>query len=235
MIPLRITAVLAEPVVTYLDGLHLDGPLSYGAFRLLPVEEREALPPIDGPVATDMDIPLKRWTCPAIENTDPNILDAEGMLWGWCASAAHADWQLETSVQIRKRPAISEMVHRTSSPSVQISAGPFKAQDKRYPAMFAWEVHWFAVGCLAPVERLLAEVPAIGKLTHHGHGRILRWRVEPWHEDWSVERGDGLTRRMPVGWHSGEGWPGRGAIRAPYHHRSRVVPCREPDYRELHP
>jgi hypothetical protein len=220
MEPLRVTAVLAEPVVYFGDGMHFDGILSWGAFAALSPEAREALPSIGGPTAVDFDMPLARWKV--------------GDVWGWRASAAHAEWLADTKVEVRKRPPQAEMARYTTAGSVQINCGSFKAQDKAFPARVAREVVWYAVGERPAVEALLAFVPHIGKLSRHGNGRVLEWRVDQWAPDWAIERDGALTRRMPAAYRPDE-VPGRGGLRAPYHHLSRQGPCVEPDFMALRP
>lgn len=214
MTPLRIIAALSEPVVYSGDGLHLDGPLAYAAFRELPQADRDALPPLDGPEAADFDLPLDRWEC--------------GGAWGWRASAAHADWQHSGSHAVRRYTALGAMTRYTSDEVVNTSSGRLKPESKTYPTHTARTLTWYAVGDRGEVQRLLdMHVPNIGRLSRHGMGRVTEWRVECWPHDWSCERDGALTRRMPHAYRPDE-IPGRGSIRAPYHHISRVVACVEP-------
>ena len=214
--PLRVEAEMAEPVIYYGDGIHLDGVLSFGAFLTLTPDERAALPALTGPVAEDFDLPLARW-------------EAEGV-WGWRASAAHAAWTRLARAEVRKRPAAGEMVRWTADAALKVDGGPLKAKDMVFPTAFASRLTWYCVGDPWQVRDLLGLVPGVGKLIGHGHGIVRRWTVTPWHSDWSVEREGRLTRRMPRA-----GGVLMGAIRAPYHHRSRVAACDEPDFMGLLP
>jgi CRISPR type IV-associated protein Csf3 len=236
MIPLKITARMAEHVAGWDDGIHLDGILSFGAYRDLTAEQRLALPDITTPWAVDFDLPLERWTesvegvrCHENLFIEPPMVDREGRssggVWGWKASAAHADWKVAGLHNVRKRPDVGRMVRYTNSPSVNLKGGQFKSQDLPYPTRFAAEIVWYALGDLAMVRRLLARVISIGKLSNHGLGRVLEWTVEPhWdHDAW--------TARVMPDMSSGV----MASIRAPYHHPSRRIQCAVPVYRDLTP
>lgn len=218
-VPLRITARMGEPVVTYGDGLHLDGILSYGAMLADP-ETAASLPHISGPTAHDWPLPLARWIV--------------GDEWGWCASAAHADWLVRSKAEVRKRTPTAEMTRLTRDRTVNVASGPFKPQDKAFPTLMALEVEWYALGAADGVRRLLDLVTHVGKLSAHGYGRVLEWEVAEAAEDWSIERDGELTRRMPAALRP-HAAPGRGGLRAPYHHRSRMGACVEPDFGGLAP
>ena len=110
---------------------------------------------------------------------------------------------------------------------VNVSAGRYKAHDLKLPARSARELHWFALGKPGPVERVLRKhITSLGRKVCQGHGVVLEWVVEPWHEDWSVRCGDTLTRPMPAGF--GRGHRAMRGIRAPYWHPSRMVECVTP-------
>lgn len=218
--PVRVIAVLDEPVVYYGDGMHLDGILAVGAFRLLPRDVREALPPVHTQHAVDFDLPLARWNA--------------GDAWGWKASAVHADWSCEGMAQVRKKPEVSKMQRFTADASLKIDGGPLKAKDMKFPTMFARVLTWYAVGDIAEIKRHLAAVPGVGKLCNHGHGQVAEWRVEPFEHDWSIERDGLLTRVMPAAYRPDE-TPTFGGLRPPYHHYTRQGPRIEPVFEELKP
>lgn len=237
MKPLRIVAKMAEPVVYWGDGIHLDGILAAAAYRDLPGSVRDGLPSIQSAWAEDFDLPLARWACAANlpPTTDPRLLDSEGRLWGWRASAVHAVWLLEGGHEVRKKPAIDEMVLWGRDNSVLVAGGPYKAKNNTYPARQAGELVWWVVGDRAEVLRLLrCHITHIGKFANHGAGRVLEWSVEPAAEDRSVEHAGLLRRNMPAAW-SGRGVHTVGGIRAPYHHLSRRVDIRSPLLEELTP
>lgn len=217
--PVRIRAILAEPIVTSRGSLMLDGPLAKGAFYQFVREHgRYALPPMETE-AVDFELPLATWTRPAPEGArlHPSLLNGAGEVWGWCVSRAIADWIGETKVEVRKRPPLGEFARYTDAKNHHVSLGPMKAKDVAFPARVAWEIVWYALGDRDAVASLLGLVPGIGKLCHHGYGYVERWIVEPMGPD---ERDRWMDRPMPA-----EGGRIIG-VRAPYHHRFRRAPCR---------
>jgi hypothetical protein len=224
--PLRVTALMGEPIVYYGDGLHLDGPLSYGAYVEYVREHGDDLPPIGEEWAVDFDLPLSTWRCPPAdgESPHPRMLAPDGTIWGWRCSAAQADWVAEGTHWLRKKPATDAMRRYTEAPSHNIGLGPMKAKNLPLPARLAFEVTWYAHGDLQEVSRLLANVRHIGKLCGHGMGRVLDWVVDEMGEDWSCRGLEGrLMRRMPAAFSSDAPGVLPLALRAPYHHRSRVA------------
>jgi CRISPR type IV-associated protein Csf3 len=227
--------------------MHLDGILAWAKFTDLPAEQRDEIPPITEPWAWDFDLPLRSWSVQSATPTHiddrlfvnrPRVRDGhkEGALWGWCASAVHADWLCEDRYAIRRRPELEQMKRYTTSPSVNLGAGQQKATNVLMPARFALELHWYAVGDRAEVERLLTtHVRAVGKITTKGPGKVRRWRVEPWARDWSVQRDDELTRVMPIGYAVAGGFVAEASIRPPYHHHSRIVMAVRPAWEKLVP
>lgn len=59
-------------------------------------------------------------------------------------------------------------------------------------------LEWYAVGNLDRVKELCASITSIGKKAAQGIGFVDHWKVEPWPEDWSVERNGELTRAVPA-------------------------------------
>lgn len=214
--PLRVRAYPAGPVVTYGDGLPLDGPLAWACFDALDDAARDALPPISGPVAVDFDLPLARWG------------DYPSGLWGWRCSWACMDVRGETRAEVRKRTIADEAIQWARDNSLPVSAGRFKPCDLAYPAVIAPTITWYAVGDLDAVQRLLDRVPAIGKSTNKGYGKILRWEVThcPINRALVDEEGE-LMRALPPALadalvtSSAPYIPRAHGIRPPYHHASR--------------
>jgi hypothetical protein len=226
MTPLRVVAELSEPVVYYGDGMHLDGILSAGAYRALPRGEREMLPLISDPWAVDFALPLERWDVDVTEAPEwvsPDLV-SDDRIWGWCASAAHADWLSDGMHWVRKRIGVSTHARWSDAKMLNVGIGVTKAMNKPLPMLVARELVWWCRGDRAEVGRLLSHVTSIGKLVNHGMGRVREWRVEKAGED----RSD--VRVMP---HVGSSHVA--SIRPPYHHRSRWVPALVPDYRSLRP
>jgi len=216
--PMRVRAILAEPIVTTDALLMLDGPVAKGAYYLYIREHgRYSLPPI-AEEAVDFELPFATWTRPAPEGArlHPSLLNARGEVWGWCVSRAEADWICETKVEVRKRPPIGEFARYTDAKDHHTSLGPMKAKDVAFPARVAWELRWYALGDRDAVAHLLSLVPGLGKLCHHGWGYVERWIVEPMGP---MERDRWMARHFPA---SGGRIMG---VRAPYHHRHRRAPC----------
>jgi len=216
--PMRVRAILAEPIVTTDALLMLDGPVAKGAYYLYIREHgRYSLPPI-AEEAVDFELPFATWTRPAPEGArlHPSLLNARGEVWGWCVSRAEADWICETKVEVRKRPPIGEFARYTDAKDHHTSLGPMKAKDVAFPARVAWELRWYALGDRDAVAHLLSLVPGLGKLCHHGWGYVERWIVEPMGPQ---ERDRWMARHFPA---SGGRVMG---VRAPYHHRHRGAPC----------
>lgn len=247
MIPLIITATMSEPIVYYGDGLHIDGPISYGAYMDLPRAKRETLPPISDPWALDLELPLERWRGPCLVDigTDPRLTtdgafieDAESgylraEVWGWKASAAvPVGVPLASIHELRKKIAVQEMGRYTSAKSHHVGTGPMKGKDLRFPKVFVREIRWYAVGDAERIERLLGYVHAIGKLAKQGQGRVESWKVRPIEADLSmfVQSVEGRIpmRRLPSLMVEDRS-ASIGAIRPPYHHRSRYAWTVEPE------
>lgn len=214
-IPLRVRAYPAGPVVTYGDGLPLDGPLAWAAYDALDDDARDALPPISGPVAVDFALPLAKWG----EYPDG--------LWGWCCSWACIDHKGETRAEIRKRTIADEAIQWAKDKSLPVSAGRYKPCDLAYPAIIAPTITWYATGDAVAVQRLLDRVPAIGKSVNKGYGKILRWEVEPHHADLSMHYDGEIMRALPpdvarpLVKDPDAYTPRAHGVRAPYHHASR--------------
>lgn len=99
-----------------------------------------------------------------------------------------------------------------------------KAYDLKLPTVFAPQQTWHALGDIDRVRHLLSYVPAIGRKRNLGAGTVLEWSVERCEEDCSVAHNGAATRRVPA-FFGLEGAPHYGAIRPPYHHRSRRMEC----------
>lgn len=211
--PIRVVAQMREPIVTTGDAIHLDGILAWCAYAAHP--ERDSLPPMTSTACLDFALPLATWRF--------------GADWGWCASAAQ--WPVDTvrsTEHVRRKPPEREYIQRTAAKTYDYGVGPAKAVNKPIPMAFARTLHWYALGDPDRVRELLGHMTHIGKLMAHGHGAVMRWVVDTVDADWSIERDGALMRRMPAGW-AGRPMTHRGALRAPYHHRTRVRDAVGPD------
>lgn len=234
--PLRVWCDLAEPVVYFGDGMCFDGILAAAWMRDLPYELTSRWPSAtrDEPWVRDLELPLARWSVPYQGACDPRLRDDAGRVWGWCASAVHAEWSIQTRVEVRKRVAIDEMTRWSEAVDVEVAAGRHKAYDLTLPARIARRLEWYVVGHADEILRVLqTHMTAVGRKVGHGHGRVLRWRVDEWAHDWSVSRGGKLTRPMPAGYQRGP--VQRRGIRALYWHPSRQIECVVPRESDLVP
>lgn len=222
---MTVMAMMTEPIACYEDGLHLDGPLAYGAYlEWCDDHDRYSMPPMSEPWALDFDLPLDRWAAkfsPGEEVAD-GLLTEDGLVWGWCCSASFADWSNHGVHHVRKRAELELMARYASANVHNYGIGPLKAKNIQYPTVFAREVTWHARGDMTRVKALLDRVTHIGKLCGHGMGAVEEWTVEPAIEDLSVGNGCVTYRRMPASC-APAAMCRPMSIRAPYHHRSRMV------------
>ncbi len=248
MTPFAIVAEMTEPTVYFGDGLHIDGPLAYGAYMDLPLEQREQVPSISSAWAVDFDLPLEKWEGPAVllEGTDPRLTtdrvitaDDDGLLrgtvWGWRASAAiPLDVPVEGLHELRKKIEVGRMSFYTGAKSHNVGTGPMKGRNMKFPTTFVRRFRWYLNGDSDRALWLLRKhVHAIGKLSRHGMGRVKEWMAEEVERDKSVMDGGRIMRRLPHSMAAPESDRyGLGAIRPPYHHRSRICRTVEPEVLE---
>lgn len=243
--PMRVVAVMDEPIGYLGDLLHLDAPLSYAAYHDLDERTRKTIPPPgsaefeDWPI--DLALPLSTWWLTYDEREhgviEPRLCkrnradrrDRTARLWGWCASAAaETAWGVRSKLEVRKRPDLARMARYTDAKAANLGAGHMKAYDLAVPTVFAREVVWHAHGDLERVAALLTRfVPAIGKKRNLGSGTVREWRVEPCADDHSTIADGAPMRRLPFGCASASSTR-VGAIRPPYYHHTRLVMAVEP-------
>lgn len=225
-VPMRIEAHMAEPIVYYGDGLHIDGVIAYAVFRDFPERTRRRIPNIQTVKwAQDFRLPLVRVS---VSEDDP-------LGWVWAASAVHAVWLAHTSVSVRKRPAVINHIVYSKDRKINTTQGTMKAWDLTFPAVITRRLVWWARGDIEEVRRLLTTyVHYLGKKTSLGNGKVLKWAVEADEKDRSIQWADCLCRRMPRSFRP-DLPASRGPIRPPYYHPSRVTSCVEPVYHELLP
>lgn len=215
--PVRVTALLAEPVVGLAQHPGaLDGPAAFGAYQSA-LAAGDRFDPIPAAWALDFALPLATWTRPHPGGGDARLGAADpAHAWGWACSRALYDTDAHTAVQIRRKPATAQMARFAPDAKHHAGLGPYKARDTLHPAVAARRVHWFALADPRALEELLAHVTHLGRAARHGNGRVLAWDVaaDPQaHEGWA-------RRPFP---HPGGSLD---AIRAPYWHPSRRLPCR---------
>ncbi len=189
--PVVVTARLAAPAVGIdTHPMHLDGPLSWGAYQAyLHQHGHGTLPPLDqGPV--DFALPLATWV-------------REGT-WGWACSRAHYTPQGYATSAMRRRPATDPMARYAPDARHHLAAGPMKARDTPLPATITDTITWHALAHPGRLRDLLDRVLSVGRLGRHGHGRITAWTVTP-----DTNRDAWADRAFPP----------MEAPRAPYHAR----------------
>jgi hypothetical protein len=223
-VPVTVTARLAEPVVRLpTNPLLLDGPLSWCA-AMAALQAGRPVPPVvrDG-WTEDLALPLATWTAPAPGGgLDERLYAADGAgVWGWACSRARYTPDLHTAVQVRRKPAVAEFGRFTTDRRFHAALGPQKARDQAHPATVTRTIRWDALADPGPLRDLLTHLGHLGALTRHGHGRILSITVEETTGE-TTGRDGWRDRPMP---HPG-GRPE--AIRAPYWHHTRRVPCTDP-------
>jgi hypothetical protein len=81
---------------------------------------------------------------------------------------------------------------------VNVGEGRYRSYHMPVFYLAALWVEWYAVGNIDAVRSLLADVWALGKKTVQGFGRVARWEVEPWPEDWSEWRRGQPMRAIPA-------------------------------------
>lgn len=238
MIPIKITAKLTEPVVYYGDGMHFDGILAWGAFMMLTPEERSMLPNLQiSDWADDFDLPLATWECDLGEGFgyDCRLLNANGKLWGWCASAVVAEWEKYGKCEYRRKPNNRMYAELYTGNTINTGSGSAKAYDIALPTRTprGYELVWYAVGDKKRVIELLSLVPAVGKKVNTGYGTVEEWIVQEISDDISIVDRGVLMRTIPVhlfdqlGLH-GHSTMKEAAFRPPYTHSSRIAMCMVP-------
>lgn len=81
---------------------------------------------------------------------------------------------------------------------VIIEQGQYKAYHMPIYYYVADVIEWYCVADAIRIEELLSTVTHLGKKSSQGWGRVSRWTVEEWPEDWSARRDGKLTRGVPA-------------------------------------
>jgi CRISPR type IV-associated protein Csf3 len=186
--PLHITAYLQTPVVSD-ASLPLDGILHYLVHRDAYGHQDATLPG----AATD------------VKHVNAPLLIKRRGQPTWYYAASWAQWSgsvaLGTDHWTKRFDAKhSDMVNFSGKRGkVIVEQGAYKAYHMPVFVRHAVQVSWYAVGNGAEIRRLLRYATHIGKKTAQGYGAVLRWEVEPWHEDWSERSPQGrLMRPIPA-------------------------------------
>ena len=184
--PLHIRAYLRAGVVAD-KQMPLDGILLYQAHR----DEH-------GPQA--MTIPGD-YTCQGISTLPLDIVHPGRQNWYYCCSWAQWSHDIEGHDHWNKRfdSQFADLVDFSNRRGkVIIEEGRYKAYHMPIFYHAALWVEWFCMGDKAEIERLLSTVTHIGKKGAQGWGRVRRWEIESWPEDWSVWHDKRLMRGIPA-------------------------------------
>lgn len=233
-IPLRVRADLAAGLAfTSPWGIALDGLLAASVWGETKAElvaqgkyGQRALHQQNPP---DLELPLARCT-------------AAGDFWHWSATCSypvgrHPDQQVHIWTGRVDRRDMGAVAARL--PKV-ISSRQGRYRSRRMPLLVTAcsAVTWHAIGDLAAITALLAEVTSIGKKRSTGEGHVLRWTVTPapdldtftaahLHPDGSLGRPT-PSGCFPDGWAGPTGGEGTAGLRPPYMHTSRQHTLRLP-------
>ncbi len=186
--PLKITAYFRTGVACD-RWLPLDGIVLYQATRDRYGQRHASLPGGDAGVSDSASTPLK-----LVGYGTPD--------WYYACSWAQPQpwWMAEGQDYWNKRfdQSYSSLVDfGEKRGKVIIEQGKYKAYHMPLFYYAAQKVEWYCIGDKKWLEQLLSTCTHIGKKTVQGWGRVLRWEVEPWPEDWSEWRDGRLTRGLP--------------------------------------
>lgn len=183
---LRVRAHLRTGVVAD-RWMPLDGILLYQAHR-----------DKDGPQV--MTVP-GGYTCQGVSTLPLGIVHPGRRNWYYQCSWAQWSHDVEGRDYWNKRfdAQFADLVDFDSRRGkVIIEQGRYKAYHMPIFYRAALWVEWHCIGDRVEIEQLLSTVTHIGKKASQGWGRVARWEIEPWHEDWSVWRDGRLTRGIPA-------------------------------------
>jgi CRISPR type IV-associated protein Csf3 len=212
LMPLRVRAWLRSPVVAD-QWLPLDGALFYQSAR---ADLGERVVTISG---ASLDPQPKG---EAMRGGRLPLAYVHARDWyykcSWAGWGPHADGVDYWSKRF-DNPLADLVDFRSKRGKIDTSAAEYKAY--RMPLFYrsALWVEWYCVGDADRLAPLLHMITHLGKKTSQGYGRVSRWEIEPWPEDWSVWRDGKLMRGIPrYHWPRERGVPvvGLYGIRPPY-------------------
>jgi len=205
-----ISAHLEKPIVSFDDGLCLDGPLQWAAYQLH--DDKENLPDPDHEWCVDFEIPIARWQFEPPEGEQPlselddRALSASGNLRGWCVSNVQAEWVLRDKTHVRKVEPSDYMKRWSDKSRVNVRSGQYKGANKPYPIKYAPVLRWVCLCDPDRVQKYLNQITHLGKLTNHGWGKLQSsldgtpsWSIERYGDGswWRV--GEKITAQVPYG------------------------------------
>lgn len=209
----RVTAHMEKPVVTFGDGIALDGPLQWAAYQKY--EDKSSLPDPHHEWCHDFKMPVETWVHANTEDQpifelDERALTDDGHLWGWCTSNAQADWQYSGKTHVRKVSPSEDLKRMSSKARMNRASGQYKGANKPFPYSYSEEIHWRVV-TQSPSRLLeyLSIITHIGKLANHGWGKVQstvqgepEWSIEkmPQFKSWWKTGSGKIIARVPFGY-----------------------------------
>ena len=120
----------------------------------------------------------------------------------WFYSCSFAQWSEGTKESqgfYTKRFDTQKASMLTNSQKVETSKGRYKNYHNKVYTFSTNYVDWYVVAQKSKLEELLKFCTHLGKKTSQGFGRVHKWEIKEWAEDWSV-RGEGnkLMRAVPL-------------------------------------
>lgn len=190
MQPLRITAELAEHQLSAIDlDLPIDGPLAWAWMRKnYPVKLYDR--GYGGQSWIDIDL--------------SDVLMTVKMGGEWFYACSWAVFKpLHEQINYRHRRFDLTYAERYADVGrkgkVITAGGPFKTRRIPHIVYCVEKIAWFCVGDREKISELLDLVEYVGSHRGAGYGRVSKWTVEPWPEDWSIYGPEGrLMRAIPA-------------------------------------
>jgi len=183
--PLHVRAYLRTPVIAD-HWLPLDGMLLYQAHR-------DKLGPQAVTIPGD-------YTCQGVSTLPLGIVHPGRRNWYYRCSWAQWSHDVEGKDHWNKRfdAQFAHLVDfRGRRGKVVIEQGRYKAYHMPVFYRAALWAEWHCVGDRVEIEYLLSTATNLGKKGSQGWGRVRRWQIEPWPDDWSIWRDDELMRGVP--------------------------------------
>lgn len=185
MKPIRVSAYPLTPVIAD-ENMALDGILLAYAMQHHYGRQQSTAP---GHLSHNpiVDLPIEK------RGTEPQQYYA-------CSFARWTDMIRGKSFwtkRFRRQEAVKMVDFRGKRGKVIVEEGRYKSYQMPIFYIHAARIDWYLVGDIGAVRNLLSPCTHIGKKTAYGWGRVL-WKIEGWHEDWSVVMNGELVRAVPV-------------------------------------
>jgi CRISPR type IV-associated protein Csf3 len=215
MKPFRVNWWLSQPVCLSEYRLHLDALLAYAI-----VDEaiRDGASSKDA-LACQATLPLER-----VGGEEKWIWKASSLLFKFASPPFLVQCVRQTDVD--KIAFAKGKLIDTKRSQISQGTGYYKDFDLRFAVQWVKSITAYGVGDIKSVTRLLSTIPALGKLTRNGWGRIMKYSVEEDPE--AVKRWQ--LRTLPQ-WiimeNSKNHCPGVSTVRPPYWRREFQEPVWE--------